>query len=140
MAVESYDFYCVDFAKRLIDLLKPEIAQKAFTADDLCHILTGALNVLGFNGLYAFALYATWRKNSGTEAEKKIFMAIDQLLFGPPKSASLLRLKDFNFRVEEASSAIEMSQILCRNLDDLFLAKDLLERTLTYARFHAKAL
>lgn len=92
-------------------------------------LITKALGILQEDGVYAFFLYLASRKKdpSNTIKDKVFnFLKQDEILghiFDPGK---------------DTLSAIRDD--LSDKLDELLFAKELLERTLVYARYHAKAL
>jgi len=64
---------------------------------------------------------------------------IEDMLVGEPGQATLLRLPEMAFKVEEAQDSLAVGQAIARSLDDIFLAKELLSRTLTYVRYQAQS-
>ncbi len=92
-------------------------------------LITKALGVLQEDGMYAFFLYLASQKKDTSNAIKDaafIFLKQDEILghiFDPEKDV-LKAIRDD----------------LSGKLDELLFAKELLERTLVYARYHAKAL
>jgi len=83
-----------------------------------------ALGVLQEDGLFAFVLFIEYKKD-------KIYDRIQK------ETTSLLNDIGLNPNKENLRKNI---QEITRNIDDMFLAKDLIEKTLVYARYHAKAL
>jgi len=88
--------------------------------------LTKSLGILQEEGIYAFFLYQVSRgEREGAEGLKE-------------KARELLKavsIKPFD-EIEDPLEAVREAD----NLDDLLLAKRLLEQALIYARYHAKAL
>jgi hypothetical protein len=109
----------------------------AATAADIARVVRDegiigkALGVLQEDGVYAFFLYllSLEKKKEGKNARCIIDQAT--ILLGKYKPVESAPVK--------ADNLLENIKRLADNLDDLFLAKDLLERTLIYARYHAKA-
>jgi len=90
--------------------------------------ITKVLGVLEENGVYAFFLYLSSLKNDHASKTKKI--AFDFLKQKEILGQILNSEKD-------PLNAIRGS--FTDKLDELIFAKELLERTLVYARYHAKA-
>lgn len=132
---ENLDFYCADYARRIVDGLRVE---DRVSGEDIMHALSKFLNILHVNGLYAYFLYVLWKRHSGTPAERKIAARIDTLLVGEEGQPSLLRLDAVGLPLAGAKDTIAVGQALARDLQALFLAKELINRTLTYVRFHAR--
>lgn len=133
--VENLDFYCVDYARRIVDNLR---VKERLSGDDITHNVSKFLNILHVNGLYAYLLYVLWKRYDGTPAERKIAAQLDTLLVGEPGEHSLLRLEATGLPLEKAGDTVAVGRELARDLPDLFLAKELLTRTLTYVRLHAR--
>jgi len=94
--------------------------------------ITRSLGVLQENGVYAFFLYQASRKEKGGQELMKQAHA----LF---KTAGIQPFET----VTDSLLAVRGDKTipgLADNLDELLLAKQLLEQALTYARYHAKAL
>ncbi|OPX84602.1 MAG: hypothetical protein A4E52_01716 [Pelotomaculum sp. PtaB.Bin013] len=86
--------------------------------------VTKSLGILQENGLYAFFLY----QDVETVFGKRISSCCRSLLEEQP--IALLKSGDDFYKDLMA---------LCSGLDRLFLAKELIERVLVYARYHLKA-
>lgn len=88
-----------------------------------------ALGVLQEEGVYAFFLFLASRKNENNQA-KEIQKSIFRLL------------KDFQSLKDVLSTEDKVLQDvrekLAEDLDTLLLARDLIEHTLVYARYHLK--
>lgn len=140
MTVENYDFFCVDFAKRLVDDVSVDINKNIFSSGEVENSITKGLSVLYNNGLYAFLLYMVWKKNTGTRVERRVYGLVDQYLVGETGASSLLRIKEMNLPLAEAKDPLEAGKTLSQNFDNLLFAKELLGRTLAYARYQTKGL
>lgn len=81
--------------------------------------ITNALGVLQQDGVYAFYLYLASK---------------GQDLLAKQTLEALRTVIDLNNK-----PPLEVAKLLVRDLDKLLFAKELLERTLIYARYHAKA-
>lgn len=113
--VDNSDFKCAYYAKEIAEVVKEEA------------LIGKVLGVLQENGVYAFYLYALSLK----EKAKAI---VNQ-------SSKLLKAHDLIGNNEVTSFNVkDIIAPLTNNIDNLFFAKELLERMLVYARYHAKAL
>ncbi|MEA3345672.1 MAG: hypothetical protein U9Q78_05435 [Chloroflexota bacterium] len=136
--IENLDFYCVDYAKRVVDDLIT--GERALKGDDVAHIATKLLSVLHENGPYAALLYILWKRYNGTRTEKRVAAQLEDLLIGKPGQQTLLRLPQVGLDVESLEDTLQIGRRLATDLDRLFLAKDLLDRTLIYVRYHARGM
>lgn len=93
------------------------------------NLFTRSLGVLQENGVYAFFLYLASRSGSEKKGAEKL----------KEQAGLLLREAKIN-PLEPVDDPLETVRGLAENLDDLLLAKRLLEQALIYARYHAKAL
>lgn len=94
------------------------------------NLLTKALGVLQEQGLYAFVLFCDSRGSAEKNGAKKIKEITKELL-----KDKLNLIND-----EDLLTAIRKENGLASRLDDLMLAIQVLEKSLIYARYHAKAL
>ncbi|WP_295102293.1 hypothetical protein [uncultured Candidatus Kuenenia sp.] len=102
-------------------------------------LITKSLGVLQEDGIYASLLYLESQGKENPDGTKT------------PEKQAAEAIRKLNYRLlqqnipegllaEEKNALAEIRNKLSNNLDALFLAKELLERTLVYARYHAKAL
>lgn len=91
-------------------------------------VITKSLGVLQEDGVYAFFLYLKAKDN-----DNKITKVCLSLLKND-RIPALKALMD-----GESDPCKALREKFADKLDDLLLAKDLLERALIYARYHAKA-
>jgi hypothetical protein len=108
-----------EMAKAVYDFLKEQ-------ADNY---LTKSLGVLQENGLYAFFLFQASRGKREKDGAKALQDKAQKLLH-------MIGIKGF----ETTEDPLIGYQDLATDLDQLLLAKRLLEQALIYARYHAKAL
>lgn len=135
--VENLDFYCADYARRLVDSLRYE---ERISSEEINHTLSRFLNILHVNGLYAYILFVLWKRYSGSPVERKIAAKVDVMLVGEQGEPSLLRLETIGLPVAKAKDSLDVGRELARDLGSLFLAKELITRTLTYARLQTRSL
>ncbi|MDM7913339.1 MAG: hypothetical protein QUS09_09605 [Methanotrichaceae archaeon] len=92
--------------------------------------ITKSLGVLQEDGVYAFFLYQESRGSREKEGAEKIKNCAKELL----KEANITGFQNSNDPLQAVRDH------LANDLDQLLLAKRLLEQALIYARYHAKAL
>lgn len=99
------------------------------------NLITKSLGVLQEDGVYAFFLYQRSRSKSEIEGARKLEAQAVALLKAVP-------IKPFDTVTDplQAVRGDKTTKGLADDLDNLLLAKRLLEQTLIYARYHAKAL
>lgn len=126
MSERNLDRLCAEYGYQIAHGVRQAICKNAEN-----HI-TKSLGVLQEDGVYAFFLYQASRG----ETEKA---GADRLM----KQATAL-LKEAGIRpfdtVADPLEAVRARNGLADNLDELLLAKQLLEQALIYGRYHAKAL
>lgn len=117
--MENLDRLCAEYGYKFADEVSDE------------SLLTKALGVLQEQGLYAFVLFCVSRGSAEKERAEKIKQITTDLL--KEEKLNLINNGDL---LEE----IRKDNGLASNLDDLLLAIHVLEKSLIYARYHAKAL
>ena len=125
MSVPNLDLLCArygcDMAKQVYEALKKGAEN---------HI-TRSLGVLQEDGVYAFFLYQASR-GGGEKAGADRLKDLARALLAEP----ILGMTSFYATNDPLAAARDLAD----NLDQLLLAKRLLEQALIYARYHAKAL
>lgn len=107
-----------------------EICTKASKKDELENLATKCLGILKEDGVYALFLYLLSKDESDEKLMcKKLISSLNneieiEVQMSDKPDETLKLLKD----------------ALLTNLENLMLARQLFERTLTYVRYHAKAL
>lgn len=123
------DLKCASYGEEIIrSINRPAEKNKIMS------MVNRALGVLMEDGLYAFALY-TKSEMGDNRAEELTAKYLYQ------KTHALLKDRDISLITvtnNDYLSAIRGE--LGNNIDKLLLAKELVERTLIYVRYHAKAL
>ncbi len=109
------DMKCAEWGKTIADAVKDE------------SVITKALGVLQENGVYAFFLFLS--------ANKKGYSSIKDKAFEFLKSDGIMKniIGDANDPLKAAREA------LAKDIHALLFAKEMIERALVYARYHAKA-
>lgn len=122
----NLDRLCADAGFKIandLKSIKTDKSEEKQGGKPVTHI-TKSLGVLQEDGVYAFFLYQECNKKFGVKVREK---AREFLQAGP---VSLLK---------NSGDLYAELKDLCGDLNDLLLAKSLLERTLIYARYHLKA-
>lgn len=130
--MEILDMKCAEYGNKIVS----EIENAAKEGKKIEVVITKTLGVLQEDGVYAFALYSKSKSGDGN-TEKKTAMLIYNKTFELLKADKIGILPE---RCNDFLLGIRQSLAEGKDLDKLFLAKELLERTLVYARYHAKAL
>ena len=125
--VPNLDSRCAQFGYDLVKAVAPGGSLAKGDKPKLEHIITKSLGVLQENGVYAFFLHLEYRlKELGAESVKS-------------RSLRLLGHADVSLLAPNNDHFAAVHR-LTENLDSLLLARQLIEQTLIYARYHAKAL
>lgn len=96
--------------------------------------ITKSLGVLQEDGVYAFFLFLSSRKGDLEDTEEVTAGELDSQV------KKLLRHNDLQLLGQSQEGDFKAVSELTENLDRLLLARQLIERSLIYARYHAKAL
>jgi len=117
MVENNLDYLCAKYSQEIPKKSKDET------------LIQKSLGVLQEDGLFAFVVFLESKKDKNKEASVSIL----------EKTAKLLNEVGI---VKDANSRNMREKILkiTKDIDIMFLAKDLIERALIYARYHAKAL
>jgi hypothetical protein len=123
--IDNLDLECATCAQEIAEVVGEE------------NTIGKALGVLQENGVYAFYLYllALEKKSKYKDKSRSIINQSTKLLRGSGLIAN--SEVDMTIRADNVKGLLTP---LAERLDQLFFAKQLLERTLVYARYHAKAL
>lgn len=125
--MENLDRLCAEYGYKFADEVSKAVKFDAKKAESL---ITKGIGVLQEQGLYAFVLFCVSRgstEKEGADTIKKI-------------TAELLKDKLSLINSEDLLEEIRKEQGLASRLDDLTLAVQVLEKSLIYGRYHAKAI
>lgn len=121
------DLKCASYGEEIIKSI-----DRPAEKNKIMSMVNKALGVLMEDGLYAFALY-TNSERGDVKAEERTAKYLYE------KTHALLKDSDISLITNtDYLSAIRGE--LGNSVDKLLLAKELVERTLVYARYHVKAL
>ena len=122
----NLDQLCAEYGYRFAE----EVSRAdGFNAKKAEVLITKALGVLQEQGLYSFALFCKSRPSGERAGAEKIETLAKELL----KELNLINDGDFLNELRKDNG-------LLTRLDDLMFAIQVLEKSLIYARFHAKAM
>lgn len=129
MISQNLERLCAEYGYDIAEKMRQTLGKPS----DAENHITRSLGVLQEDGVYAFFLYQASRKKGGTELTKRVHELLSAVDIAPFGS------------VADSLSAVRGDNVkgipgLADDLDQILLAKRLLERTLIYGRFHAKAL
>lgn len=137
MSEQNLDRCCAQYGWRMAEQAKEKLDSdtKGRNAETL---ITKSLGVLQENGVYAFFLYLASRGKKEREGAEAIKGIAAELL-------AEVQAPNFQLYFADPLLAVRGSKEqkidgLADDLDNLLLAKRLLEQALIYARYHAKAL
>lgn len=129
--IVNLDAVCARYAYKIVDQEAPRHTLPESDKSKLENTITKSLGVLQEQGVYAFFLFlAHAKKEKGAKQITK-------------QTLSLLRYNQVGVLQEKQANEQDdfpALQKLTEDLDQLLLARELLEQTLIYARYHAKAL
>ncbi len=123
----NLDSLCAQYGYEIVHTIAPNGSLPKGDRAKLENTITKSLGVLQENGVYAFFLFLAYRHGEKGAPEVK------------SQALNLLRHAEVNL-LSLGNDAFQAVRQLTNNLDNLLLARQLLEQTLIYARYHAKAL
>lgn len=118
--MQQLDLRCAEKASEIINTVQAD-------KNKIENLITKSLGVLQEDGVYAFFLYLEASKEK--DITQKVIQGCKELL-----ESDGIKLITKNHILEA------VREELASDIDKLLLAKQLLERTLVYARYHTKAL
>lgn len=126
---ENLDFQAAKLSQQIIE---ETIKENLIDSSSVENLVTKTLGVLQENGVYACILYLQSRNN---DKDTKISNSVMRNLF------EMAKLIDIKPSVDSSSTdkLSFVSDYICKDLDTLFLTKQLWEQILLYARYGAKA-
>ena len=154
MSTPSLDFVASVTSQRIANVIGKKVKNdKLVSPSDLENLVTKALGVLQSQGVYAMALFLFSRsgdktvKNEMTAEERCAVEIISRLysLRNPSETLKNFNPSDFESEIKPNEVNSKKKELLkefadiSNDLDTLLLVRDLYEKILVYARFHAKA-
>ncbi len=123
----NLDSLCAQYGYKIVRTVAPNGSLPKGDRAKLENTITKCLGVVQENGIYAFFLFLAYRQDEKGAPEAK------------SQALNLLRHAEVNL-LPPGNDDFQAVQQLTNNLNNLLLARQLLEQTLIYARYHAKAL
>jgi hypothetical protein len=127
LTMTNLDSLCAQHGYGIVHAVAPNGSLPKGDPAKLENTITKSLGVLQENGVYAFFLYLEYRIGDKGAPQVK------------EQTLSLLRHTEVRLLLP-GNQHFEAVQQLTNDLDKLLLARQLIEQTLIYARYHAKAL
>jgi len=142
MSGQNLDQLCAQFGYQIAQNVNGELSK----GSDTENLITKSLGVLQEDGVYAFFLYLASqikekkgdKKDKRSDAARALANQAAKLL--KHEWLKLIQVDDGEDAYKKAMEEIRREGGLASRLNDLLLAKRLLEQALIYARYHAKAL
>jgi len=139
MSKQNLDQLCARFGYNMAQEVNAALSKTSDTEN----LVTKSLGVLQEDGVYAFFLYlASQIKGDKEDKRSKAARALANQAAKLFKHEwlKLIQVDDGEDAYKKAMEEIRREGGLASRLNDLLLAKRLLEQALIYARYHAKAL
>lgn len=128
MQTNNLDYLCAEYGQKI------PIKEVEKTKNE--NMITKALGILQEDGVYAFVVYlASKGAFEARDPDEKVAESILSNIF-----EFLKKLELVSDNSEDKENVYKQFLSLTQDLDKLLFAKDLIEKILIYARFHAKAL
>lgn len=122
-------------ARHAQEIIRRTVKEQKKKAKDMDNTVTKTLGVLQENGVYACFLFLLAKeKENGQVVVEEMLNLLDGLGFGWGKP-----MKDDKIDIESEVVLKHISDNVTVNLERLLLTKEILEQTLIYARYGAKA-
>ena len=123
MVQTNFDYLCAKYGQEILEYERDKNSKNDET------VIQKSLGVLQEDGLFAFILFLKALKDKSELIRSSILK----------KTAELLNETKLTENADEKNIQEKILEIT-ENMDDMFLAKDLIEKTLVYARYRAKAI
>jgi|Deesub1362A_J573_1020465.scaffolds.fasta_scaffold01573_6 hypothetical protein len=131
------DLECAKYGEGIIRKISEQMKERV-DKNKIESLITKMLGVLQEDGLYAFALYAKSKSPNSAEEKKSQEAITADVVYKETKA--LLKDKKIKLLNNKTELLEAIRESLGDDLEKLFFAKELVERMLVYARYHAKAL
>ena len=134
----NLDFLCARYGQEIVKSI--ESMEREVRKSDIENMLQKSLGILQEDGIYAFTVYldseGAFKDDADGRDKEKVVKGILKNVWSLLSDTSVALVNGECMR----DVVYTELQRLSEDLDKLFLAKDLIEKCMVYARYHAKAL
>jgi len=134
----NLDFLCARYGQEIVKSI--ESMEREVRKSDIENMLQKSLGILQEDGIYAFTVYldseGAFKDGRDGRDKEKVVKGILKNVWSLLSDTSVALVNGECMR----DVVYTELQRLSEDLDKLFLAKDLIEKCMVYARYHAKAL
>lgn len=134
----NLDFLCARYGQEIVK--STESMEREVRKSDIENMLQKSLGILQEDGIYAFTVYldseGAFKDDADGRDKEKVVKGILKNVWSLLSDTSVALVNGECMR----DVVYTELQRLSEDLDKLFLAKDLIEKCMVYARYHAKAL
>ena len=124
-AIINLEPLCAEYGMEIVNRTQKKVTDKE-------NLINKALGVLVENGIYAMHIFLLSYKDKEFNYGEEVFDIMQQLLIHP--DLNLLQKKG------KRTDGLKNVRELTRDIPKMILARKVLEQTLTFARYHCKAL
>jgi len=131
----NLDFLCANYGQSVVKSTEDIVQQK----NEIENMLQKSLGILHEDGLYAFTVYldSEGAFKDNVQGKEKVVKEILKNVWNLLMDSNVALVKG---DCKRDVVYPELQKLLSEDLNELFLAKDLIEKCLIYARYHARAL
>ena len=134
----NLDFLCARYGQEIVKSI--ESMEREVRKSDIENMLQKSLGILQEDGIYAFTVYldseGAFKDDADGRDKEKVVKGILKNVWSLLSDTGIALVNGECMRDVVYTGLQRLSE----DLDKLFLAKDLIEKCMVYARYHAKAL
>jgi len=133
--VENIDVKCAKVGREIVE----ESTQYAAKTSDIKNSIQKLLGILQEDGIYAFTVYLDSEDGFNNRKIENVVLKRSLGLLQGYSEIEFINKRNGDLKNENQVYA-KLEDFLSEDIDKIFFAKDMIEKTLIYARYHAKAL